>query len=116
MFYYAIRFYKSLLLYQRFHLVVLSAGNICVLETKKKMKLLLVRRSLHSKFQDYHILPVGEESWRTIGCKHRFLPATKTLCNRGRLYFGAKSFPSMDCILMSFDLRSEEFHRIDIPS
>lgn len=83
---------------------------------KKKMKLLLVRRLLHSKFQDYHILLVGEESWRAIGCKHRFLPATKTLCNRGRLYFGAKSFPSMDCILMSFDLRSEEFHRIDILS
>lgn len=38
------------------------------------------------------------------------------LKQHGSLYFGAKSSPSMDYIIMRFDQRSGEFHHIDIPS
>lgn len=68
--------------------------------------------------KEHQILTVvgtGEEScWRRITCKHDHSPVTQGLFKGGFLYYGARS--SCDkSLVMSFNVRSEDFTVIGLP-
>ncbi|CAH8309702.1 unnamed protein product [Eruca vesicaria subsp. sativa] len=59
---------------------------------------------------------IKEKPWRVIECQHNHVPVTESLCLNGVLYYGAKSLVEMDkSMIISFELRSENFTIIDMP-
>lgn len=61
------------------------------------------------------VITVGEDSWREIVCENRYLPMTNALCKGGVLYYGGWRLPDDKSIVVSFNVRSEEFKLIDLP-
>ncbi|XP_024006017.1 LOW QUALITY PROTEIN: putative F-box protein At1g70960 [Eutrema salsugineum] len=72
-------------------------------------------RSQGAKEHLHQVLTVGsgEESWRRIKCKHPHSPVTLGICKEGVLYYGARSNGDKS-LVMSFDVRSEEFSVIEL--
>ncbi|AAD55510.1 putative F-box protein [Arabidopsis thaliana] len=69
---------------------------------------------------EYQVLTVesGVEScsWRGITCKEKdHTPETQGLCKGGVLYYGARSTSDHRPLVMSFNVRSQEFTAIELP-
>lgn len=88
-------------------------------EAKDEFKLLCFKAATdygpYGGDHEYHVLTVGEASWRPVVCKSRLHVQTGSICNRGVLYYGAKLLPEIDPVLVCFDFRSEEFTVIELP-
>ncbi|CAN7076380.1 hypothetical protein Bca4012_075847 [Brassica carinata] len=60
----------------------------------------------------------SQESWRTVktNCRHRPTGYTYGQCIEGVIYYLASSLEGDDRVVMSFDVRSEKFDMIRLPS
>ncbi|KAJ4894064.1 putative F-box protein [Raphanus sativus] len=60
----------------------------------------------------------GQESWRTVrtNFKHRVGAFAIGRCIKGVIYYLARNRQGYDTVVMSFDVRSEIFHMIEVPS
>ncbi|XP_019093332.1 PREDICTED: putative F-box protein At1g70970 [Camelina sativa] len=66
--------------------------------------------------KEYHVLTVGsvedEEPWRRITCKYDHSPAIEGLWKEGVLYYGARFSIDKSLVVMSFNVRSEQFSTV----
>ncbi|XP_010550063.1 PREDICTED: putative F-box protein At1g26515 [Tarenaya hassleriana] len=71
----------------------------------------------HVATGEHQVLTLGaQEKWRMIECSVPHCPATDGVCINGVVYYGACTGKDMnELVLVSFDVRSEEFGFIRLP-
>lgn len=68
--------------------------------------------------QEHQVFTLGatRKTWRIIQCKHPHCPATNSLCRDGVIYYGAwYNSHEEGSLIMSFDVRSEDFAVTKLP-
>ncbi|CAN6969907.1 unnamed protein product, partial [Brassica rapa subsp. trilocularis] len=60
----------------------------------------------------------GQKSWKTVrtNLKHRCRGYAYGRCIKGVIYYLACNIQGYDTVIMSFDVRSEIFHMVELPS
>ncbi|KAH0926864.1 hypothetical protein HID58_019120 [Brassica napus] len=106
-------------------------GLICINGVKSKVPLVwnptmgkllaLPKPKMSSRHADVFLgydSIVGQESWRTVrtNFKHRVEAVASGQCIKGMIYYLACNRQGYGTVVMSFDVRSEIFHMIELPS
>ncbi|CAH2055099.1 unnamed protein product [Thlaspi arvense] len=66
--------------------------------------------------QEHQVFTLGRKTWRRVRCKQPHCPATDSLCRDGVIYYGAWYDSHEErSLLMSFDLRSQDFGVTELP-
>ncbi|ESQ54723.1 hypothetical protein EUTSA_v10026790mg [Eutrema salsugineum] len=83
----------------------------------KVLSMIVVLQDKHGyQGQRCQVLTLGaQESWRTIECKYPYYALTQGICQNGVIYYGACPDIGDRYVLVSFDLRLEEFSLITLP-
>lgn len=90
-------------------------------EVTKVFKVLCTTLPIVGKYLvglEHYVITVGsgEESWRTIECKLLHRRVTSSLCIGGVIYYGASLLGNHKSVVMSFNVATEEFTVIDLPT